>query len=100
MKGPEESISPHLAPVATLLNHAVWPHIVHYSQLDESDGCLKLRLFRAAVKGEECCLSYGPLPNYKLLLFYGFTLPDNPYDTVDFELVSPDSCILPCLLEP
>ena len=27
-------------------------------------------------------MSYGPLPNLKLLLFYGFTLPHNPSDTV------------------
>ena len=29
-------------------------------------------------------MSYGPLPNLKLLLFYGFALPANPSDTVLF----------------
>lgn len=87
VKGPDETISPCLVPVATLLNHALWPHIVHYSHLDDQDKCLKLRLFRDVQKGQECCLSYGPLPNYKLLLFYGFTMADNPYDTIEFELV-------------
>ena len=35
-------------------------------------------------------MSYGPLPNLKLLLFYGFALPANPGDTVpvDFEVHS------------
>lgn len=35
-------------------------------------------------------MSYGPLPNLKLLLFYGFALPANPSDTVllDFEVHS------------
>ena len=92
VKGSGDTIRPCLVPVATLLNHAVWPHIVHYSNLDAQDGSLKLQLFRAAAEGEECCLSYGPLPNYKLLLFYGFTLFENPYDTVDFELVSLAPC--------
>ena len=87
VKGEGDTIRPCLVPVATLLNHALWPHIVHYSQLDEQDGCLKLQMFRSAAKGEECYLSYGPLPNYKLLLFYGFTLPHNPYDMLEFELV-------------
>ena len=27
-------------------------------------------------------MSYGPLPNLTLLLFYGFALPANPSDTV------------------
>ncbi|KAK9831771.1 hypothetical protein WJX74_008834 [Apatococcus lobatus] len=86
VKGLNETISPCLVPVATLLNHALWPHIVHFSHLDDQDDCLKLRLFREVLKGQECCLSYGPLPNHKLLLFYGFTIADNPYDTIEFEL--------------
>ena len=36
---------------------------------------------RGAAKGEQVSLSYSPLPNLKLLLFYGFALPDNPQDT-------------------
>ena len=31
---------------------------------------------------EECFLSYGPLSNLKLLLFYGMTIKNNPYDVV------------------
>jgi len=27
-------------------------------------------------------LSYGPLPNLRALLFYGFALRDNPHDTL------------------
>ncbi len=27
-------------------------------------------------------LSYGPLPNLRALLFYGFVLRDNPHDTL------------------
>lgn len=37
---------------------------------------------RACRPGEQCLMSYGPLPNLKVLLFYGFALPHNPSDTV------------------
>lgn len=30
----------------------------------------------------ELFISYGALPNLRLLLLYGFSLPDNPYDSV------------------
>lgn len=38
--------------------------------------------------GEQVFISYGPLSNSKLLMFYGFTLPGNPYDTVRLKLES------------
>ena len=71
-----------LVPMAHLLNHSPWPHIVRYGRLDAATDSLRLRAFRHCAAGEQCFLSYGPLPNLKLLLFYGFALPDNPHDTV------------------
>ena len=49
---------------------------------------LKLYLFfpRPCEPGEQLFLSYGPLPNLKLLVFYGFTLLENPQDTVSLSL--------------
>ena len=41
---------------------------------------------RSCVKGEQVFLSYGPLPNLKLLLFYAFVLQDNPQDVASFTL--------------
>jgi hypothetical protein len=41
---------------------------------------------RHCAEGEQVFLSYGPLPNLKLLLFYGFALRDNPQDLVSFTL--------------
>lgn len=41
----------------------------------------RLMLFRPAAAGQEVTLSYGPLPNAKLLLFYGFTVHNNPFDS-------------------
>lgn len=34
------------------------------------------------VKMRQVFLSYGPLPNLRALLFYGFALEDNPHDTL------------------
>jgi hypothetical protein len=35
-------------------------------------------------------LNYGPLDNTELLLYYGFAVPDNGYDTVGVHLEAPD----------
>ena len=35
-------------------------------------------------------LNYGPLDNTELLLYYGFALLHNPYDTVGVHLEAPD----------
>ena len=49
--------------------------------------------------GEQCLLSYGPLPNLKLLLFYGFTLPSNPSDTVLLSFqVTPKTSVDKCFI--
>lgn len=32
----------------------------------------------------ELCISYGPLSNARLLMLYGFAIPDNPYGTLPF----------------
>lgn len=31
-------------------------------------------------------ISYGPVPNLKLLCYYGFVIPNNPHDLVPLEL--------------
>ena len=40
----------------------------------------RVRAFRPCAAGQQLFLSYGPYPNDKLLLFYGFALPGNPFD--------------------
>ena len=42
----------------------------------------RLVAFRPCPAGRQVFLSYGPLPNAKLLLFYGFAMEGNPFDTV------------------
>ncbi len=80
-----------LLPQALLLNHGCAPHCVRFSAPD-ADGVLRLRALRRCPAGAQLRLSYGALPNAHLLLFYGFTLPDNPYDTfpLAFELPEPE----------
>lgn len=41
-------------------------------------------------RGQELCISYGALPNWQLLLHYGFALPSNPEDSVVVSLQVPD----------
>ena len=50
-----------------------------------------LLVCRPCRPGEQIFLSYGALPNLKLLVFYGFALQDNPQDTVSLTLEVP-SC--------
>lgn len=52
-----------------------------------TSGCVcRVRTFRPCAAGEELTLSYGPLPNAKLLLFYGFAVEHNPHDAVSLSL--------------
>ena len=75
-----------LMPMACLLNHsAVAPHVVRFSSPD-ADGVLRLRTVRPCAAGSEVTLSYGALSNSQLLLYYGFTVPDNPCDVVEFQV--------------
>ena len=73
-------------PYASLLNHSPYPHIIQYGQLEANTGMLCFPLFRPCSKDQQCFLSYGPLPNLKLLLFYGVAIPNNPHDAVPLQL--------------
>ena len=75
-----------LSPVAFFCNHGIYPHCVHYSQLRLSDECLVFPAMRDVGKNEEIMLSYGAKSNGELLLFYGFCIDDNPYDSIDITL--------------
>ncbi|KAL0018977.1 hypothetical protein WJX79_002006 [Trebouxia sp. C0005] len=86
VKWPDGSCKECLVPYASLLNHSVRPHIVQYGQLDATTRQLCFPVFRPVSKGHQCFLSYGPLSNLKLMLFYGMAIPDNPYDVVQLEL--------------
>lgn len=81
-----------LVPLAGLMNHtspSAAAHVVRYGSLSPASGCLEMRTQRACLAGDQLFLSYGPLSNLKLLLFYGFVLPGSPETSqfsVDFEV--------------
>jgi histone-lysine N-methyltransferase SETD3 len=41
---------------------------------------LRFPAFRPAAPGGQAFISYGPVPNLKLLCFYGFAVAGNPHD--------------------
>ena len=75
-----------LVPLASLMNHSPDAHIKQYGAVTAASACLELRVSRPCAAGEQLYLSYGPLPNLALLLFYGFALPDNPHEAVSLTL--------------
>ncbi|XP_020671850.1 uncharacterized protein LOC110091896 [Dendrobium catenatum] len=81
-----------LVPIAGLLNHSLFPHIIHYGRVDSETKCLKFQLARQCKRGEQCYLSYGSLPGSHLVMFYGF-LPegDNPYDIIPLDIEVPEA---------
>lgn len=81
VKFPDGSIQPTLVPLASLVNHnPLAPHIVHFSTVNPETACLELKCFRPVSQQEQVFLSYGPLPNSQLALFYGFAVPGNPFE--------------------
>jgi len=63
-----------------------------YSQLDgrgyfcEKTQSFRLNALGTCQSGQQIFLNYGPYCNEELLLYYGITLKDNPYDCFSFEL--------------
>jgi hypothetical protein len=77
-----------LLPLADLLNHSPYPHVARYGHVDPSSKTLDLPVMRGCPEGQQVFLSYGYRPNAKLLLFYGFCIPNNPHDVfnIGFDL--------------
>lgn len=88
---PDNKLKTCLVPVASLLNHSLYPHVMHYSKVDPKTDTLKLYVSRPCKSGQQCYLSYGPLCSSHLVTFYGFLLRgDNPYDTIPIDLELPE----------
>jgi len=82
---PGGEVTPALVPVASLINHSPTPHVVHFSAVDAATQQLQLRCFRPIEPGQQLLLSYGPLSNEHLLVFYGFAVAQNPFDTLELD---------------
>lgn len=80
-----------LVPFGDLLNHAVDPEV----DWDWVEGAFVLTTRRAVPAGAELHDSYGSKSNTRLLLTYGFTLPDNPDDEVFLARGGDDVVLLP-----
>jgi hypothetical protein len=88
----DDVIRPALAPFVSLLNHSPWPHIVHFSTVNPTSKTLDLKTFRPVQQQQQVFLSYGPVPNHQLLLFYGFAAVGNPND--ELALLVPDAPLI------
>ena len=71
-----------MVPFACLVNHSPWPHVVRYGKMDVSTGTLRYPAFRPCNRGKQVFISYGPVPNVKLITYYGFVIAANPHDIV------------------
>lgn len=81
---PENEYKDVMVPFACHLNHSPWPHVVRYGRIDNGS-MLRFPAFRPCLKGCQMFISYGPVPNLKLLCFYGFVVENNPHDIVPLE---------------
>ena len=70
-----------MVPVFDLLNHNPYSNVGHY--FDDKDDQLHLYSRDAWTLGSEIFLNYGHVSNSRLLMLYGFVIPDNEFDTVD-----------------
>ncbi|KAL4860156.1 Histone-lysine N-methyltransferase setd3 [Chlorella vulgaris] len=89
---------PVMVPFACHVNHSPWPHCVRYGRLNPTTRTLDFPAFRPCTKGQQASpewwlcvfISYGPVPNLKLLCYYGFCVPSNPHDLVPLQLEPPE----------
>jgi hypothetical protein len=70
-----------VAPLFDMMNHDFVSKLSHAM---DSDGNISVYNGSKIIEaGEEIHLNYGQFPNEKLLLVYGFCVPNNPYDAVE-----------------
>jgi len=69
-----------MVPLLDCLNHDPAPGCAH--RIDPATQSFVVETTRAHAAGEQLCISYNDNGNDALLRLYGFTLPDNPHDTL------------------
>jgi hypothetical protein len=75
-----------MVPFACHVNHSPWPHVVRYGRINPGTNTLDYPAFRPCKKAEQAFISYGPVPNMKLITYYGFAIENNPHDLVPLQL--------------
>lgn len=75
-----------IAPVLDMANHNanVANDTEETFKYDESNQLLRFVASQEISKGESCFALYGPYPNSKLAYTYGFVLPDNRFQAIDY----------------
>jgi len=71
-----------MVPFACHVNHSPWPHVVRYGRVNPVTHALDFPAFRPCKAGSQVFISYGPVPNLKLISYYGFCIDGNPHDHV------------------
>ncbi|KAI9028566.1 hypothetical protein DFJ74DRAFT_659322 [Hyaloraphidium curvatum] len=79
--GPRATLA--LAPFFDLFNHD--PTVSSQIACNPATRTLDVVLDRDVPEGEQCFIFYGPHDDESLLLEYGFTLPNNPYEGVSLD---------------
>lgn len=80
-----------MVPFACHVNHSPWPHVVRYGKLNPHTDTLDYPAFRPCKKNRQVFISYGPVPNLKLITYYGFCIENNPHDMVPITIQPPDN---------
>ncbi|KAF7355622.1 SET domain-containing protein [Mycena sanguinolenta] len=86
---------PILLPGVDSLNHAraepvSWVQsYLGSGPVPDAGSCISLVLHNPVTAGAELFNNYGPKPNAELILGYGFSLPNNPDDTIVLKLGGP-----------
>ena len=87
-----------LVPFADMANHAPRNTPMHNAKArgwkfegSPNDLGLEMRTGdNGATEGDQLCISYGRLPNWQMLVHYGFTLKSNPDDEITISLQMPE----------
>lgn len=74
-----------LLPLLDLLNHKPGAKVEWQAQYN----FVGLRILETYNSGEELCNNYGPRDNEGLLLAYGFTIENNPFDHLNVKIRAP-----------
>jgi hypothetical protein len=76
-----------MVPYIDMINHSFTSNTTWY--FDDSQDCFILQANCDILKGTEIVDDYGDKSNINLLLFYGFTLKDNPFPILRIDLSNP-----------
>ncbi|CAG8548881.1 27740_t:CDS:10 [Dentiscutata erythropus] len=69
-----------IAPMLDFLNHNF--NAKTKGEFNKVTQCYEITTFTPWKKGQQVFINYGPHDNFKLLLDYGFTIPNNPFNYI------------------